>query len=98
MQFGTLQMKEEEYVATYFLWVDGIMNSIKGLRYTIEQDSIVQKIMRTLPPCFKSKVSFLEEKTNLDDVQKDELHGILIVYEMGIENENGSRKEVSYQP
>ena len=48
-QFETLKMKEEEDVATYFLRVDEIVNYIAGLGATIEENSVVQNIMRTLP-------------------------------------------------
>ena len=86
MQFETLhEMKEEEYIAPYFIQVDEIVNSIKGLGETIEEDSVVQKILRTFPPHFNSKVSVLKDRTNLDDLTKDELHEILIVYEIRTE-------------
>ena len=86
-------MKEEEGIATYFLRVDEIVNSIKGLGETIEEDSIVQKILRTFPSWFNSKVSVLEDRYNLDKLTKDEFHGILNALEMRTEPENVSRKE-----
>ena len=69
-QFETLQMKEEEYIAAYFLIIDEIVNSIKGNCTIIEEDSIVQKILRTLPPRFNSKVSVLEYRANFDKLTK----------------------------
>ena len=56
-QFETFKMKEEEDIATYFLKVYEIVNSIKGLGATNEENSIVQKVMRNLPSRFNSKVS-----------------------------------------
>ena len=54
-QFETLKMKGEE-IATCFLRVDEIVNSIAGLGETVEEKTIVQKNMRTLPICFSPKV------------------------------------------
>ena len=50
-------MKEEEDIETYFLRVDEIVNSIKGLGETNEENSIIQKVMRNIPSRFNSKVS-----------------------------------------
>ena len=70
-QFESVKMKEEEDVATYFLRVDEIVNSITGLRATIKEKSVVQNIMTTLPTKFNSKVSILEDISYLDDLTKD---------------------------
>ena len=58
-------MKEEEDIETYFLQVYLILNSIKRLGETIEEETIVQKIMTTLPPHFNSKVSVLVDISNM---------------------------------
>ena len=42
-QFENLKMKEEENIATYFLQVDEIVNSIKGLGEKVDEQVIVQK-------------------------------------------------------
>ena len=49
MQFETLKMKEEEYVASYFLRVDEIVNFITWLGAVVKENVVVQKVMRTLP-------------------------------------------------
>ena len=46
---------------------------------------------------FDSKVSALEERQDLDKLSMDELHGILTTYEMRIEQENPSKKEVAFK-
>ena len=73
------------------------MNFIKGLDATIEEDSIVQKILKTLPPRFNYKVSVLEDRVNLDKLTKYELHGILTSYEMMIKKDNIARKEATFK-
>ena len=90
-------MKVDEYIAAYFLIFDENVNSIKGLGETIEEYSIVHKILRTLPPRFNSKVSVLEDRANLDKFIKDELHGILTSYEMRTKKDNGSKEEVPFK-
>ena len=65
-----LKMKEEEDIATYFLRVDEIVNYIVGLGETIEEKSVVQKMTRTLPSRFNSKVSVLEDRCDLYNLTK----------------------------
>ena len=65
MQFERVHMKEEEDIETYFLQVYLILNSIKRLGETIEEETIVQKIMTILPPHFNSKVSVLVDISNM---------------------------------
>jgi hypothetical protein len=59
-QFETLKMNEEESIATYFLCVDEIVNTIKGLGEEIEETIIVQKVLRSLPSIFNPKISSIE--------------------------------------
>ena len=59
-----------------------MVNSLKGLGENIEESTIVQTILRSLPDKFDSKVSAIEEMKDLDTLKMDELHGILIAYEM----------------
>ena len=43
-----------------------------------------------LPGRFNPKVSVLEYSTNLDKLSKEELHGVLIAYEMRLDEEQGT--------
>jgi hypothetical protein len=78
-------MKEDEDITTYFLGVDEIVNTIKGLGEEIEGLVIVQKILRYLPMGFAPKVSSLKERVYLATLRIDELHGILKAYEIRTE-------------
>lgn len=82
MQFKSLKMEDEEYIASYFLQVAEVVNSLKGLDEKIEESIVVQKVLRSLPYKFDSKVSAIEEEKDLDPLNVDELHGILTAYEM----------------
>jgi hypothetical protein len=84
-QFEQLKMKEDENIATYFLRVDETMNAIIGLGEEIEESIIVQKLLRSFPMRFNPKISALEERSDLNSIIMDELHGIFTTYEMRIE-------------
>ena len=96
-QFENLKMKEEENIAAYFLRVDEIVNIIKGLGEKVDEQVIVQKILRSLPMRFDSKISAIEERSDLNTMTMDKFHGILIAYEMRIEQEDLAEKEASFK-
>jgi hypothetical protein len=90
-------MKEDENIATYFLRVDEIVNSIRGLGEEVDESIIIQKLLISLPMKFDPKVSALEERTYLDSISMDELHGIFTAYEMRIEQENPCIKDEAFK-
>jgi hypothetical protein len=81
-QFEQLKMKEDEDITTYLLRVDETVNAIIGLREEIEEYVIVQNILRSLPMIFNPKISTLEERSDLESISMDELHGIFTTYEI----------------
>ena len=46
---------------------------------------------------FNPKISSLEERSDLDSISMDELHGIFIAYEMRTEQENPDVKEEGFK-
>jgi hypothetical protein len=70
---------------------------MKGLGEEIKEMVIVQKVLRSLPVIFDSKISSLKERADLATLSMDELHGILIAYEMRIEQDNPSKKEATFK-
>lgn len=77
-----MKMGDEEDIASYFLRVAEVANSLKGLGEKIQESTVVQKVLRSLPDRFDSKISVIEEMKELYTLKMDELHGILIAYEM----------------
>ena len=75
-------MKEEENIAEYLLRVDEIVNAIKDIGGEIKEKDVFDKVLRTLPMKYDSKVSSLEERDDLKLMTIDELHGIFTAYEM----------------
>jgi hypothetical protein len=73
------------------------LNTIRGLKEKIKNSIIVKKILRSLPMRFDPKISALEERQYLATLSMDELHGILVAYEMRTEQENPSRREATFE-
>jgi hypothetical protein len=63
----------------------------------VDESIIVQKVLRSLPMIFDPKISSLEERTYLDSISMDELHGIFTAYEMTTEQENPTTKEETFK-
>ena len=51
----------------------------------VDEKTIIQKILRTLPGRFNPKVTALEYSANLDKLSEEELHGVFIAYEMRLD-------------
>ena len=77
-----LRMKEDNNIVAYFQHIDEITNTLEGLGKPVDEKTIIRMILRTLPGRFNPKVSVLEKTENLEKISKEELHGVLIAYEM----------------
>ena len=73
-------MKEDCNIAAYFQHVDEITNNREQLGEAVDEKNIIRNILRMLPGRFNPKVSVLEYSANLDKLNKEELHGVLIPY------------------
>ena len=56
-------MEEFEDIATYFLRIDEVVNTMRGLGETIENGIIVQKVLRYLPAIFYPKIYCVQAAT-----------------------------------
>jgi hypothetical protein len=84
LKFEQLNMNEDETVRKYFLRVEELVNSMKGLGEKIEESFLVQKILRSLLDKFNPKVFAIEEINDLKTLSSDQLLGNLTAYEMRI--------------
>jgi len=50
-----MKMKEDEIVGKYFLRVEELLNAMKALGEKLEEPSLVQNILRSLPDRFNPK-------------------------------------------
>ncbi|XP_059065205.1 spindle pole body component 110-like [Cryptomeria japonica] len=96
-KFEGMKMTNEEKVADYFLRVDETVNAIRGLGETIDDKDVIEKVMRSLPTKYDSKLSVIEELKDLNTLTMDELHGTLTSYKMRTCNEETSHRENAFK-
>ena len=60
-QFESLKMKEEENIGEYLLRVDEVVNAIRGLGGKLKERKVFDKVLRTFPMKYDTKVFTLEE-------------------------------------
>ena len=89
-------MKEEENIAKCILRVDEVVNAIIGIGGEIKEREVIDKVLRTLPMKYDSKVSTLEERDDLELMTVDGIHGIFTAYEMRKGQNEPSRKEAAF--
>ena len=89
-------MNEDENVSKYFLRIEHTINANKGLGENIDEASVVQKILRSLPEIFNPKVSTIEELSDLKTLPIDQLLGTLKAYEMRIGKDKSTAIEASF--
>jgi hypothetical protein len=97
LQFEQLKMNEDETVNKFFLRVEELVNAMKALGEKIEEASLVQKILRSLPDRFNPKVSAIEELNDLKYLAFDQLLGTLTAYEMRIGKDKSTTREASFK-
>ena len=74
-------MKEGKKVDKYFARALTIANKMKAHEERMEQNVIVEKILRSMTPMFDYMVCSIEESNNVDTMTIDELQSILLVHE-----------------
>jgi hypothetical protein len=97
VQFEKLQMKEYETIGKYFMRVEELVNAMKELSEKIEEPSLVQKILRSLPDRFNPKVSAIEELNDIKTLSFDQILGTLTAYEMRIVRDKTTSREASFK-
>ena len=85
IQFETFQMKEGESIEEMFSRLIIITNELKCLGTPITKLKKVQKLLGSLPDQWNAKVSAIEESKDLEELELDELMGILMVHEQKLE-------------
>ena len=79
--FESLSMKDSENVNTFYTRVVGLINQLKYHGEAIEDQRVVEKILRILPPSFEKLVMTLEEHTDMSTFTINELQASLINHE-----------------
>jgi hypothetical protein len=97
LQFEQINMNEDETVNKFFLRFEELVNAMKALGEKIEEASLVQKILRSLPDRFNPKVSAIEELNDLKDLSFDQPLGTLTAYEMRIGKDKSTTREACFK-
>jgi hypothetical protein len=97
LKFEQLKMDEDKTISKYFLCIKELVNTMKGLGEMIVESFLVQKILRSLPGIFNSKVSAIEEIDDLKMLTLDQLLGTLTSYEMRITKGKSTTREASFK-
>lgn len=65
IQNESLRMHEDESIANFFLRIDVVVNTMKGLGDKIKYSTVVEKILRSLTLMFNAKVSNIAKMQDL---------------------------------
>jgi uncharacterized lipoprotein YehR (DUF1307 family) len=97
MKFEQLKMNEDETISKYFLRVEELVNSMKGLGEKIEGTFLVHKILRSMPDRFNAKVFAIEELNDIKNMSIDQILGTINAYEMRIIKDKSTTREASFK-
>jgi hypothetical protein len=89
-EFETLKMKEEENIDQFMTRVMGVVNQLRIHGEKIEDQKIVEKVLRSLPKKFEMVVISIEESKDLSKLTVKELMGSLLSHESRINMEEES--------
>ena len=74
-------MKDSETVDKFYTRVVGLIKQLKSHGEAIEEQRVVEKILKSLPPRFENLVVTLEEHIDMSTFTIDELQDSLINHE-----------------
>jgi hypothetical protein len=97
LKFEQLKMDENETISNYFLRIEELVNTMKGLGENINESFLVQKILISLPDRFNSKVSSIGEIIDLKTLTLVQILGTLSSYEMRIAKGKPTTREASFK-
>ena len=74
-------MMELDKINSFFTHLLGLVNQIRSQAETLEEEKIVENILKCLPPRFASIMVAIEESKYLSQILVDEIHATLISHE-----------------
>ncbi|XP_059663565.1 uncharacterized protein LOC132309261 [Cornus florida] len=87
-EFEKLDMKENSSISKYFTNVTSIVNQMASNGEILEDQRVVEKILRSLPKKFDYIVVAIEESRDLSSLSLDDLLGTLKAHEIRINQRN----------
>jgi hypothetical protein len=80
-RFEEIKMLENETVSEFYTRINDLRNSMVSLGKRVSDVKLIKKILRSLPECFRIKVTSINESKELDSMKTEELVGSLQTYE-----------------
>ena len=79
-----MRMREDENIAKYSEWIKASVCAIKASGGKIEDETMVNKVLRTLLPIYKIRVSAIQEMrcNPKNDITLDAVVGGLTIFEL----------------
>jgi len=83
-RFEEIEMLEDETFGEFYSKMSDLRNSMVSLGKTVSDVKLIRKILRSLPECFRIKVTTIEESKVLEEMKIEELVGSLQSYELSL--------------
>lgn len=98
--FETLEMKTGEKVEAYFGRVMEVANDMRNCGESLNDDAIVEKILRSLTENFNFVICSIEESKDIDGLSVDELQASLQIHESKVTEKKSEEQvlQVEYEP
>jgi hypothetical protein len=81
-RFKEINMLKDETFREFYSKMSNLRNSMVSLGKTILDVKLIRKILRSLPECFRIKVTIIEESKDLEEMKIEEFVGSLQTYEL----------------
>ncbi|CAM8876573.1 unnamed protein product [Rhodiola kirilowii] len=94
-RFEEMKMKESESITEYNTKILELSNEASALGKPIDEERLVSKVLRSLPPRFAMKVTAIEEMHDITKLKLDELMGSLRTYEINHDFQTGEVKGIA---
>jgi hypothetical protein len=83
-KFEEIKMLEEKTFGEFYSKMSDLRNSMVSLGKPVSDVKLIRKILRSLPERFKIKVTTIEERKDLEEMEIEELLGSLQTYELSL--------------
>lgn len=93
-EYEMLQMKEGEVVNSFFARTLAIVKKMRTCGEILQENTISEKILRSLTMRFNYVVCSIEESNNLDKLTLDELQSSLLIHEQRMKGGSGEEEQV----
>ncbi|GJX87170.1 zinc finger, CCHC-type containing protein [Tanacetum coccineum] len=90
-EFEMLHMKEDETIDTFTAKLTTIVNKAASLGHTMEDETLVRKLLNVVPDRYLQIVASIEQYSDLDEMTLEEAIGRLKTYEERIKYKRGKQ-------